>query len=153
MPAMLELLTLGIKPLLDVVAQLLDQLAALKRQVEDLLNQIASLEAQLERARRYSHRQAAPFSKDRPQAHPKRPGRKPGRGPFSFRAAPEPDSATGPTVDVRLSKPICPCCGRPLEVEGVEAASTTEIPPQPRPIVRIYRVHVYRWRMSLLQLK
>src|SRR5262245_42598198 len=43
MPTMLELLTLGIKPLLDVIAQLLDQLAALTNQVADLLNENASL--------------------------------------------------------------------------------------------------------------
>src|SRR5947209_19922461 len=102
MPTMLELLTLGIKPLLDILAQVLDQLAALKKQVADLLNENASLKAQLEQARRRSHRQAAPFSKDGRAAHPKRPGRKPGQGPFTFRSAPEPDSATGPPVDVRL---------------------------------------------------
>src|SRR5262245_4047472 len=135
MPAMLELLALGSKPRLDVVARLLDQLAALKRQVEDLLNQIAALKAPLEQARRRSHRQAGPSSKDRPQVHPKRPGRKPGRGPFTFRAAPELDSATDPTVDVRHSEPSCPCCRRSLDLDGIEAASTTEISPRPRPIV------------------
>src|SRR5262245_60288152 len=56
MPAMLELLTLGIKPRLDVVARLLDQLAALGRQVVNLLNPIASLKAPLELARQRSHR-------------------------------------------------------------------------------------------------
>jgi transposase len=144
MSTIFELFTIGIKPLLDAVAQLVDQVAALKKQVEDLLNQNASLKAQLEQARRRSHRQAAPFSKDQQAAHPKRPGRKPGRGPFTFRTGPPPDSATGPAVDVRLSKPICPCCGLPLEVDRVESASTTEIPPQPRPVVRLDRVHVYR---------
>jgi hypothetical protein len=38
---------------------LLDQLAALKKTVEDLLNRIASLKAQLEHARGHSHRPAA----------------------------------------------------------------------------------------------
>src|SRR5262249_3679543 len=85
-------------------------------------------------------------SKDRPQVHPKRPGRKPGRGPCTFRAAPELDSATGPTVDIRHSEPSCPCSRRSLDLDGIEAASTTEIPPRPRPLVRIYRVHVYRGR-------
>src|SRR5437588_3137842 len=115
MPTLLELLTLGIKPLLDAVAQLLDQVAALKQQVQDLLEEIASLKAQLEQARRRSHRQAAPFSKDRRQEKPKPSGRKPGRGRFDFRAAPEPEPTAGPPVEVRLAEPVCPCCGRPLE--------------------------------------
>jgi transposase len=144
MPTMLELLTLGIKPLLDVLAQVLDQFAALKKQVADLLNENASLRAQLEQARRRSHRQAAPFANDQRAAHPKRPGRKRGRGPFTFRSAPGPDAATSPPVDVRLAAPICLCCGRLLDLEGIEAASTTEIPPQPRPIGRPFHVHVYR---------
>jgi hypothetical protein len=83
MPTMLEFLTLGIKPLLDVIAQLLDQLAPLTNQVADLLNENASLKAQLEQARRRSYRQATPFSNDQRAAHPKRPGRKRGRGPFT----------------------------------------------------------------------
>ncbi len=29
-------------------------------------------------------------------------------------------------------------------MDRVESASTTEVPPQPRPLVRLYRVHVYR---------
>ncbi len=77
MSTIVELFTLGIKPLLDAIAQLVDQLAVLKKQVEDLLNENASLKTQLEQARRRSHRQAAPFSKDQPAAHRKRPGRKP----------------------------------------------------------------------------
>jgi transposase len=144
MGTMVEFLTLGIKPLLDALAQLLDHVAILKKQLEDLLNENASLKAQLDQARRRAHRQAAPFAKDRPAGPAQRPGRKPGRGCFTFRTAPPPDSATEPAIDVRLSAPICPYCGLPLEVDRVESASTTEVPPQPRPVVRRYRVHVYR---------
>jgi hypothetical protein len=116
----------------------------LEKQAADLLNESASLEARLEQARRRSHRLAAPSSGDGRAAHPERPGRKPGQGPFTSRPAPEPDSAMGPPVDVRLAEPICPCRGLTPDLDGIEAASTTEVPPRPRPIVRTYRVHVYR---------
>ena len=49
-------------------------------------------------------------------------------------------------MEVDLTEPVCPWCGQPLEEEGVESASTTEIPPHSQPTVRFYRVHVYRCR-------
>ena len=144
---------LVIKSLLGVISQILDQVAALKKQIAafqerlaELRNQIASLRAQLDQAHRRGHRQAAPFSKDQRQDHPKRPGRKPGQGRFSFRDPPDPGWATEPPVEVGLTEPVCPWCGQPLEEAGVESASTTEIPPHPQPTVRFYRVHVYRCR-------
>ena len=77
---------LVIKSLLGVVSQILDQVTALKKQVaalQDRLaefrNQITSLKAQLDQAHRRGHRQAAPFSKDQRQDHPKRPGPNPAR--------------------------------------------------------------------------
>ena len=146
---------LVIKSLLGVISQILDQVAALKKQIAafqerlaELRNQIASLRAQLDQAHRRGHRQAAPFSKDQRQDHPKRPGRKPGQGQFSFRDPPDPGRATEPPVEVGLTEPVCPWCGQPLEEEGVESASTTEIPPHPQPTVRFYRVHVYRCRRA-----
>jgi hypothetical protein len=60
------------------------------------LNEIASLRAQLDQSQRRSHRQAAPFSRVRRQAQPKRPGYEPGQGRFSFRPAPEAHLATRP---------------------------------------------------------
>jgi transposase len=144
MPTKLEPLILMIKQLLDCLAHVVDQVAALRKQVEDLLTENAALTARLDQARHRAHRQAAPFSKDRRLAHPQRPGRKPGQGLFTFRTSAEPDAASEPPVDVCLSEPVCPCCGRPLEEVRIESASTTEIPPQPKPMVRVYRVHVYR---------
>lgn len=144
---------LVIKSLLGVISQILDQVAALKKQIAafqerlaEFRNQITCLKAQLDQAHRRGHRQAAPFSKDQRQDHPKRPGRKPGQGRFSFRGPPDPGWATAPPVEVGLTEPVCPCCGLPLEEEGVESASTTEIPAHPQPTVRFYRVPVYRCR-------
>ena len=146
MPTLLGRLILVIKQLLETLSQVVDQVAAVRKQVEDLLQTNAALRARLDQAQRRTHRQAAPFSKDRRLAHPRRPGRTAGQGRFTFRAAPEADAASEPPVDVRRSEPVCPCCGQPLEEERLETASTTELPAQPPPIVRFSRVHVYRCR-------
>src|SRR3954452_11987498 len=75
---------------------------------------------------------------------PKRPGRKPGRGRFSFRTLPTPDQWTAPPIEVRLPDPICPCCGEALREDRVDLAALTDLPPQPKPLVQPYRVWVYR---------
>src|SRR3954463_11315159 len=67
-----------------------------------------------------------------------------GQGRFTFRTLPRPDQWTAPPIDVRLPEPVCPCCGEPLREQRVDFAATTEIPPQPQPIVQPYRVWVYR---------
>jgi transposase len=148
-----EIAILLVESLLGAVSQILDQVAALRKhmaaliaRVEELSNENAALKAQLDQVHRRGHRQAAPFSKDQRQDHPKRPGRKAGQGRFSFRGPPDPAWATEPPVEVRFPdpEPLCPGCGQPLEVERIESASTTEIPPQPQPMVRFYRVQVYR---------
>ena len=151
MPTLTELARLGKQALLAFVAQVLTELAVLKARVEKLLAEVASLrtenaalKAQLEQRTRDTKRQAAPFSKGQRKAQPKRPGRKPGQGRFTFRTLPGPDQWTAPPIEVRLPEPVCPCCGEPLQEQRVDFAATTEIPPQPRPIVQPYRVWVYR---------
>ena len=151
MPTLTELARLGKQALLAFVAQVLTELAVLKARVEKLLAEVASLrtenaalKAQLEQRTRDTKRQAAPFSKGQRKAQPKRPGRKPGQGRFTFRTLPRPDQWTAPPIEVRLPEPVCPCCGEPLQEQRVDFAATTEIPPQPRPIVQPYRVWVYR---------
>src|SRR5512135_3436995 len=151
MPTLTELARLGKQALLAFVAQVLTEHAVLKARVEKLLAEVASLrtenaalKAQLEQRTRDTKRQAAPFSKGQRKAPPKRPGRKPGQGRFTFRTLPRPDQWTAPPIEVRLPEPVCPCCGEPLQEQRVDFAATTEIPPQPRPIVQPYRVWVYR---------
>src|SRR3954464_12592109 len=143
MPTLKELAHLGKEALLAFVAQLLGELATLKSRVAELLLENAALKAQLEQRERDAKRSAAPFSKGQRTAHPKRPGRKPGQGHFTFRTLPTPDQWTAPPIEVRLAEPICPCCGGALQEQRVDFAATTEIPPQPRPIVQPYRVWVY----------
>src|SRR3954471_13238027 len=144
MPTLKELAQLGKEALLAFVAPVLTECAALKARVEELLAENAALKAQLEQRQRDAKRQAAPFSKGQRKAQPKRPGRKPGQGHFTFRTLPTPDQWTAPPIEVRLAEPICPCCGEALQEQRVDFAATTEIPPQPRPIVQPFRVWVYR---------
>jgi transposase len=144
MPTINELARLGKQALLAFVAPLLAEVTALKARVEELLAENAALRAQLSQHQRNSQRQAAPFSKGRRKSQPRRPGRKPGQGRFSFRTLPRPDQWTAPAIEVRLPDPVCPCCGEPLHENRVDFAAVTEIPPQPKPIVQPYRVWVYR---------
>jgi transposase len=144
MPTLAELAKMGKQALLAFVAQLLGELATLKSRVAELLRENAALKAQLEQRERDAKRQAAPFSKGRRTSKPKRPGRKPGLGNFRFRTLPTPDQCTEPPIDVQLHDPVCPCCGEPLLEHRVDFAATTDIPPQPKPIVQPYRVWVYR---------
>src|SRR3954465_9509214 len=144
MPTLNELAQLGKEALLAFVAQLLTEFAALNARVEKHLAENAALKAQLDQQARDAKRQAAPFSRGRRKARPKPPGRKPGQGRFTFRTLPRPDQWTAPPIDVRLPEPVCPCCGEPMPERRVDFAATTEIPPQPKPIVQPYRAFVYR---------
>src|SRR5512147_3261453 len=134
MPTLKELAQRGKQALLAFVAQVLTEFATLKARVEALAAENAALRAQLEQRARDAKRQAAPFSKGQRQAQPKRPGRKPGQGRFTFRTLPRPDQWTTPPIEVRLPEPVCPCCGEPLLEQLFNFAATTEIPPQPQPI-------------------
>jgi transposase len=131
-------------PTLTELAPLLTELAALKARVEELLVENAALKAQIDQLARDSKRQAAPFSKGQRKAQPKRPGRKPGHGRFTFRTLPTPDQWTAPPIEVRLPDPACSSCGEPLQEHRVELAAVTDLPPRPRPVVQPYRVWVYR---------
>lgn len=115
-----------------------EELLALVRELE---RKNAELRKENERLKRAQHRQATPFSKERPVQNPKKPGRKKGQGPFRRREAP----GQRPTVTVDANAPTnCPFCGGPLEQEGEETATTTDVPPRPQPEVTLYRVAVCR---------
>jgi len=123
---------------------LLALLVELQRQIAELTARNAALQAEIEQLRRGTKRQAAPFSKGTRVANPKRPGRKPGSGPFHSRETPLPEQVTEPPVDVPVTLAACPTCGGPLAEERVDCASTTDIPAVPRPQVPQYRVTVCR---------
>ena len=116
--------------------QLIEIISAQQRQIAELL-------AKVEQLQREGKRQASPFSKGKPVANPKRPGRKPGQGPFLHRAAP-----LEPATETILANPpeSCPHCGGELEQTKEELATRTDLPIQPQPVVTAYRVAVCRCR-------
>ena len=123
---------------------LIGKVDRLQGQVARLTTTIKELRKQLAAAQRAGKRQAAPFSKGERTSKPRRPGRKPGTGNFSYRKPPAVDELTEPTIDVAVSEESCPGCGGILEHDGESLAYVTDIPPMPRPQVTEYRVQVCR---------
>ena len=140
--------------LLALVASSQEQIARLQEQVVLLQEQLSESEATVEELRKENaelkragkrqaclrgNRQAAPFSKGVRTKEPKRPGRKPGIGSFSYRRPPSPNEVTAPPVDVpacllsrrQVTADICPGCGGSLHHERVDVAYVTDIPPCP----------------------
>ena len=123
--------------------ELIDLIVAQQRMIEDQQRQIAELREEIDELRRGGKRQAAPFSKGQRVTNPKRPGRKPGQGPFSRRELRLEDA----TETILVAPPeCCPDCGGDLEPLREEMATTTDTPPLPRPVVTAYRVSVCRCR-------
>ena len=94
--------------LIALVSRQQDQVARLTTTIKELRKELAE-------AKRAGKRQAAPFSKGGRTNRPKRPGRKPGIGSFSYRKPPSPDEVTEPPVDVSVADDSCPGCGGVLE--------------------------------------
>ena len=105
-------------------ADLIVQVDRLQDRNARLTTTIKELRKELAEAKRAGKRQAAPFSKGGRTDKPRRPGRKPGMGNFSYRKPPSADELSGPPVDV----------------------SVADIPAMPRPQVTEYRVQVCRCR-------
>lgn len=123
----------------------LEQLARLVQKLERLVDaqrtELERLRQENERLRREGHRQAAPFQRRQRKDKPKRPGRKPGEGHFTRR---EPPSAEEVTEHVDVALPGGCSCGGELEYLRHEDASNTDLPPEPRPEARRYRIPVCR---------
>lgn len=120
-----------------------EKIAGLEREIERLQAEIERLRRALEEALRAAKRQAAPFSRRHPKAHPEKPGRKasPQYGVAHRREIPE-------MVDEVVEVPLptcCPHCGGEVEETGVVSQYQTEIP-EPR-VERIeFRIHHGRCR-------
>jgi hypothetical protein len=79
------------------------------------------------------------------KAHPKRPGRKAGQGPFRFRQAPVDAAAhSEPPIEVPVTVGQCPCCGGELRYERTDEATVTDMPQAAQPEVKSYAVEVRR---------
>src|SRR5712692_9469700 len=144
MPVPKDLASLSRDELLQLIAGQQGQLAEQEQQIAELTAMVEGLRAEVERLKREGPRQAAPFSKGTRVATPKKPGRKPGEGPFRYRAAPEPALLREPPLAVPVPLQACPACGGRLEAAGVELASVTELREPVRPQVRQFRVAVSR---------
>jgi transposase len=107
--------------------------------VLDQHRQIEQLRVEIEQLKRRGG--AAPFSKGTRKADPKPPGRKPGQGYFRFREAP-PLAEAAETTPVPVSESCCPDCGEALGEARHEIVSTTDIPAELRPEIRVYNVEV-----------
>ncbi|MBC7098942.1 IS66 family transposase [Candidatus Bipolaricaulota bacterium] len=105
------------------------RLARLERENRALKKRLEQLEAELRRGRR----QAAPFSRDEPKAEPKRPGRRPGQGQFSWRKPP-PEEEIQETIEVPL--PRCPDCGGPLVDRATHEQIQIELPETKPRVIR-----------------
>jgi hypothetical protein len=139
-----DIVSLSREELLALVAELQRQVTLLQQQVAGLTASNQELRGEVDRLTRQSKRQAAPFSKGTRSKEPRRPGRQPGEGRFSFRQAPHPEEITEPPVNVPVALESCPGCGEKLAEERVDFAYVTDLPPLPRPRVTQYRVWVCR---------
>lgn len=79
--------------------------------------------------------------KARRKLHKKKPGRKPGKGNFSHRMAPEPNQ---PPVEVAPPEACEFCGGTELRHERIDEPTITDLPPMPAPTITPYRVPVCR---------
>jgi hypothetical protein len=102
---------------------------------------VAELTCQVEELRRAARRQAAPFSKERPAANPRRPGRKPGAGYGRHGRRPTPQRVDR-VVAVGLPD-ACPGCGGELVVERIACQYQEDLPPRSSVII-LFRVPIGR---------
>jgi transposase len=97
------------------------------------------LREELEMARRRANRQAAPFSRGLPKAHPERPGRKAGAAYGRKAHRPRPRQ-----IDHRHEAPLpaqCPACGGSVRRHRVVSQYQEDLPVQ-RPVVHEFRVAI-----------
>ena len=111
--------------------------------IVDLHRMIEQQRAEIEQLKRRGS--AAPFSKGTRKPEPKPPGRKPGQGFFRFRNPPE-QQAEREAENVPVVIRCCPDCGGALGEARQEMVSTTDIPAQPQPEVRLFAVEIRQCR-------
>lgn len=123
------------------VAELKSSNERLQRRVAELERRVQELLRALEEAQRAGKRQAAPFSRREPKAHPAKPGRKAG-AKYGRRCRRPIPATIDQTLDAELPG-CCPHCGGEVEETGIERQYQTEIPP-PRVEQIEFRIHVGR---------
>jgi transposase len=122
------------------VSDLRHQLEQSQEENDRLRHENEQLRKELKAAGRGSRR-----GRRKPKADPKRPGRKAGQGPFTFRQAPAPTGASSePPIEVPVTVGQCPCCGGELRYERTDEATVTDMPQAAQPEVKSYAVEVRR---------
>jgi len=123
------------------IALLLIQNTEQAVQIKLLIEENARLKKRIEQLERQVKRYVAPHSREQPNADPKPPGRRAGRGTFTFKHAPARDDVTR-IVDVEAAN-ICPACQTPLNRAAYKSdlAFITELPPF-KPEITQYNVPV-----------
>ena len=130
----------------------LPRIEELERENEDLRERLEQADDEIERLRRENERlrrelQAAGRTQKRrkrkPKTDPKRPGRKTGKGTFTFRQAPASPESESP-IEVPVTETQCPCCGGTLRHERTDEATVTDMPSAAQPEVKSYAVEVRR---------
>jgi transposase len=120
------------------IARLERENAELKAENERLRRRVKELMRALEEAQRAGKRQAAPFSRRAPKAHPAKPGRKAG-AKYGRRCSRPIPAIIDQTVEAELPA-CCPHCGGQLVETGIENQYQTEIP---KPCVERIRFHLH----------
>jgi hypothetical protein len=121
----------------EVLRQRLEQA---DEEVERLRRENEQLHKELKAAGRGQRR-----GRRKPKADPKRPGRKAGKGSFTFRKAPaSAEARSEPPIEVPVTVGQCPCCGGELRYERTDEATVTDMPQAAQPEVKCYAVEVRR---------
>jgi hypothetical protein len=129
----------------------------LRRQLRERDAEVNELRRQLERTQEENDRlrheneqlrkewkaagRGSTHGKRKAKADPKQPGRKAGKGAFTFRKAP---TSSEPPIEVPVTVGQCPCCGGELRYERTDEATVTDMPQAAQPEVRSYAVEVRR---------
>lgn len=119
------------------IAELEQQLAqalATIQKLEKLQKQVELLQAEVEELKRAGKRQATPFARRQWVEHPKRPGRKAGKGRFVQRTKPS-LKEVNETKTAKL--PGCPECGGKLRERRKHEQFVIDLP-EVRPIITRY---------------
>ena len=125
----------------------------LEQENEVLRERLGQAEEDVERLRRENEQlrkelkaagRGAKHGRRKPKADPKRPGRKAGQGPFTFRRAPDGAASSEPPIEVPVTVCQCPCCGGELRYERTDEATVTDMPQSAQPEVKSYAVEVRR---------
>jgi transposase len=123
----------------------------LEQENEVLRERLEQAEDDIERLRRENEQlrkelkaagRGSRHGKRKPKTDPKRPGRKAGQGPFTFRKAPA--DSDEPPIEVPVTVSQCPCCGGELRYERTDEATVTDMPQASQPEVKSYAVEVRR---------